>query len=462
MNHVHVPAHRKLLPVLLLILVFAAGCKKDTPVEPVPQTRTLLTSVSWQIVKALDISSSNAPPVDITQQVSVPFITFGTNGTFYSSAISGTWEFAENETKIIFKSSSLDASVSADILELKESRLRLKVTFAQTGQRQVLDVTFDSFKANLSPELSFETMWKEFDARYSFFDVKKINWDSVHSVFKPQVKSTTTDAELFQIMSSMLSIFKDGHVNLYTPIGTFAYSEWYTKYPPNFISSEALTKYLSKDYGTLANGYLRYGKISNDIGYIYIGPNLSGSSSDWTQAIDQIIDSLKNTKGIVIDIRNNGGGSDGLGMIVASRFCDRQRVYSYIQWRNGPKHTDFTQISPSVIQPAGKQQYLKPVALLTNRHCFSAAEGTILMLRVLPNVVTIGDTTGGGSGNPITLTLPNGWNYRLSRWIQYTADMEVFEGKGLAPKIPVSITQADFNAEKDKILEYAVSYLLNK
>lgn len=463
MNYVDIPAlFRRLIPVLILISFFSSGCKKDSPVDPVSRTRTLLTGTSWQIIKALDISSSPDSPADITQQLPISFITFGQDGTFSSALVSGTWELSEDETKIILKSSFFGDPVSADILELKESLMRLKMTSLLPEGQQMVEVTFTPFSTEFSPEVNFERIWKEFDLRYSFFEVKKINWDSVYSVYRPQVKSNTLGGELFQIMSSMLSILKDGHVNLYTPYGTFAYSDWHTKYPKNFISAEAVTKYLSRDYGTLAQGYLRYGKINDSIGYIYVGPNLMGSNTEWTKAIDQIIDSLKNTKGIIIDIRNNGGGSDGLGMIIASRFYDRQRTYSYISWRSGPKHTDFTQISPSAVQPAGKQQYLKPVALLTNRHCFSAAEGTILMFRVLPNVTTIGDTTGGGSGNPITLMLPNGWSYRLSRWIQYTADKEVFEGRGLPPKIPVSISEADFNAGKDAILEYAVSYLTNK
>lgn len=461
MNYPDIPLFRKFLPVLLILLFIAAGCKNDPPAESISQTRRLLTGTSWKITKALDIGSNPAAPIDITLQMPISFLTFGSNGTFSSSNISGTWEFAEGETKITLNSIDFGVPVSADILELTENLMRLKMTFMQPDSTRILEVRFAPFKPDFSPEVNFEEIWKEFDARYSFFTVKKINWDSVYSFYRPQVKSNTTDGELFQIMSNMLRTFKDGHVNLYTPLGTFAYSDWYTKHPQNFISSSAITKYLSKDYGTLVSGNMRYGKI-NDLGYIYIGPNLVGSDADWTKAMDKVMDSLKNTKGIVIDIRNNGGGSDGLGMIVASRFCDRQRIYSYTSWRLGPKHNDLTIPAAQTITPASRQLYLKPVALLTNRRCFSAAEGTILMFRVLPNVTTIGDTTGGGSGNPVTLLLPNGWSYRLSRWIQYTADMEVFEGTGLAPKIPVGISQEDLNAGKDAILEYAVSYLTNK
>jgi C-terminal processing protease CtpA/Prc len=81
------------------------------------------------------------------------------------------------------------------------------------------------------------------------------------------------------------------------------------------------------------------------------------------------------------------------------------------------------------------------------------------MMKALPNVTVIGDTTGGGSANPITLTLPNGWSYRVSRWIQYTAQKTIFEGIGLPPNIPLWISPADSAAGRDAILERAIQFL---
>jgi C-terminal processing protease CtpA/Prc len=262
-----------------------------------------------------------------------------------------------------------------------------------------------------------------------------------------------------QVMSSMLSNLKDGHVNLTTPYGTYAYTGWYSQYPTNFISTTAVAHYFSADYGTTAGGYLRYARIADSIGYIYIGPNLLGDQTLWSQAIDVIINTLKECKGIIVDIRNNGGGNDALGNIVAGRFADQLRVYSYVRYRSGPSHSDFTDYQAVTIEPQGPRQFTKPVALLTNRHCFSSAEGTILMMKALPNVTVIGDTTGGGSANPITLTLPNGWSYRVSRWIQYTAQKTIFEGTGLPPNIPLWISSADAIAGRDAILERAIQFL---
>lgn len=350
--------------------------------------------------------------------------------------------------------------MTAKILELSAAVFHFTITTPSTNLPMPVDLSFTAQPpASSSPPANFEALWKEFDTQYSFFVIKNINWDSLHTIYQRQVTSQSTDTQLFQILSSMLGVLKDPHVSLTAPFGTYHYTGWYDRFPTNFLGTTAITRYLLNDYGTAAGGYMRYGKISGDLGYLSIGPNLNGDAGVWGQAIDVIIDSLKGMKGIIVDIRNNGGGNDGLGNIVAGRFADQQRTYSYTKTRNGPLHTDFTDYQVHTIQPQGFRQFLKPVALLTNRRCLSSAEGTILMFKALPNVKMIGDTTGGGSANPATLTLPNGWSYRVSRWIQYTAQKTIFEGTGLPPDIPLWITPADSAVGRDVILERAIQYL---
>lgn len=445
--------------ITLLVLLYAAtipfGCKNAT--EPVVSRTDLLTATPWQIQKAVVPGS---PPTDITNQISYLTITFTKDGKYTTAVISGTWEFIEQEKKILFDKNS-STQYTGEIMELSASAFRMTIANPPLSGASLIDITFTPAPAatNTSPTINFDTLWKEFDNRYSFFEIKKINWDSLYAVYRPQVTSQTSDNQLFQIMSQLLANLKDGHVNLATPFGSYYYNRWYAKYPTNFLGLNAVARYFVADYGSLAGGMMRYGKVTSDIGYLYIGPNLMGDIGVWSQAIDVVIDALKGMKGIIVDIRSNGGGNDGLGAIVASRFADQQRAYSYIRWRQGPKHSDFTDFQAATIAPQGVFQYKGPVVLLTNRSCFSSAEGTILMFRVLPNVTSIGDTTGGGSANPIALQLPNGWSYRVSRWIQYTAQKTVFEGIGLPPDIPVRISVADSAAGRDAILERAIQRL---
>ena len=439
--------------------MFLAGCKSSSPVESTFSKTDLLTGTVWVLQKALALGPSPGQTTDITSQFPYLSMAFTKDGKYQTAVHSGTWQFIDNETSILIDKDS-SSQMTAKIVELSASTFHFTIATPTVSLPMPVDLSFAPQQmAVSSAATNFETLWKEFDTRYSFFEVKKINWDSLHGVYGAQVSSQMSDGQLFQILSAMLGVLKDGHVNLITPVGTYFYTGWYTRYPTNFLGTTAIARYLSSDYGTTAGGYMRYGKISGDLGYLYIGPNLTGDAVVWGQAIDVIMDSLKATRGIVVDIRNNGGGNDGLGNIVAGRFADQQRTYGYIRWRNGPLHSDFTDYQAGTVQPQGPRQFTKPVALLTNRHCFSSAEGTILMFKALPNVTVIGDTTGGGSANPISLTLPNGWSYSVSRWIQYTAQKTVFEGAGLPPDIPQWITPADSAAGRDAILERAILHL---
>ena len=449
-----------LLSLAVLFAFLLPACESTT--EPTPPRWELLTSTLWRSEKVLVLGPLQGQSTDITSSFPAFTISFGKEGTYASVLQSGTWELIENDTKILFDK-GLISQTTGEIVELDRTRFRMKLTLPLNDQPTPLEMAFTPSETPITgnaPELNFETLWSEYDTRYSFFGLKKINWDSLHSVYRPQVTEMTGDPALFQIMASMLDHLKDGHVNLITPFGSYAYRGWYSNYPTNFPGMSAVARYLTTDYGTTAGGAMRYGKISTDIGYLYVGPNFTGNHDLWSQGIDRVIDSLKNMNGIIIDIRSNGGGSDALARIVASRFADQVRVFSYIKWKNqGPNHNDFTDMQPLTLEPAGVRRFLKPVALLTNRRTFSSAEEAVLMMRVMSHVTVVGDTTGGGSGNPIILQLPNSWTYWVPRWIMYTAEQTAYEGTGLPPDIPLWITPADSAAGRDAILERAIQHL---
>jgi Peptidase family S41/Tricorn protease C1 domain len=308
-----------------------------------------------------------------------------------------------------------------------------------------------------TPVTNFDLLWSDFDKTYSFFELKKMNWDSVYQVYRPKVNSSTSNYALFQIMSDMLATLKDGHVNLYMNNQTnFSYD--FTKGKPvNFpgfpsIASKYVTNYQS-------NGVVGFGSIGANVGYIIISSFGSSSTSDKYYYIDAAIEKLGGKKGLIIDVRSNGGGSDINASIISSRFMDQKRLFRYLRYRNGRAHNNFTDFMPDYIDKDGEKQFTGSVIILTNRSCFSSTEGFILQMKTMPNVMMVGDTTGGGSGNPIARELPNGWTYRFSRWIVYKSDKTTFEGKGLIPDVPVWIGQQDRDNGVDTILEKAIQML---
>ena len=162
---------------------------------------------------------------------------------------------------------------------------------------------------------------------------------------------------------------------------------------------------------------------------------------------------LPGARSLIVDIRNNRGGSPSLALEIAGRFTDRERVFGYLRLRNGPAHGDFTDYLTETVGPVGAHQFTGEVFLLTNRQVISAAEQFVLAMKTQPTVIVVGDTTAGASGGPIVRELANGWTYQMSEWIEYTPDRRIFEGIGLPPDVAIKPTAAAAVNGRDLVFE---------
>lgn len=312
----------------------------------------------------------------------------------------------------------------------------------------------DTDEYTVNPRENFEALWKILDENYCFFDYKAIDWDEVHSRYAVQIQDSMNQFELFDLMAKMLSELKDGHTNLYSSFNVARYWDWYKDYPPNFYE-ELNDAYLGKDY-KIAGG-MEYKKIANDrIGYVRYS---SFSSTLGESNLDYMFYHFKECQALVIDIRNNGGGSLANSERFASRFIQEKTNVGYIMHKTGKGHNDFSEPYPIVLEPTERIRWLRPVVVLTNRHCYSAANDFVMKMRMFPHVTIMGDKTGGGSGFPFTSELPNGWSVRFSACPMLDNEKQLTEF-GIEPDIPVSITESDLLGGKDTIIEEAILYLL--
>lgn len=312
----------------------------------------------------------------------------------------------------------------------------------------------DTDEYTVNPRENFEALWKILDENYCFFDYKAIDWDEVHSRYAVQIQDSMNQFELFDLMAKMLSELKDGHTNLYSSFNVARYWDWYKDYPPNFYE-ELNDAYLGKDY-KIAGG-MEYKKMANDrIGYVRYS---SFSSTLGESNLDYMFYHFKECQALVIDIRNNGGGSLANSERFASRFIQEKTNVGYIMHKTGKGHNDFSEPFPIVLEPTERIRWLRPVIVLTNRHCYSAANDFVMKMRMFPHVTIMGDKTGGGSGFPFTSELPNGWSVRFSACPMLDNEKQLTEF-GIEPDIPVSITESDLLGGKDTIIEEAILYLL--
>jgi len=313
---------------------------------------------------------------------------------------------------------------------------------------------------------NFEILWKTLDENYALFTAKRINWDSLHIVYGSKITTTTTESELWDIVTAMMSHLDDGHVVIVNKDRSKVFSASHMANIPatDFSLDLVKNKYLSTV--TVAGaGYLAYGKLrSANTGYIAISSfaaSNAGNGIDWAYDIDRAVQQLYDTDAMIIDVRNNGGGLRVTGNIINSAFIDRDLTYFYQRLKTGPGHDDFGAPRPISISPRpGVPRFTKRIVLLTNRFSGSGSEYTAQVFKNLSYSTQIGDTTFGAFGE-ITMVaqLPNGWTFWYPCTMTTTPDGRCPEGIGILPDILVRNTRADITAGNDKVLESAISYL---
>lgn len=302
---------------------------------------------------------------------------------------------------------------------------------------------------------NFDQLWTIFDEHYCFFRESGVDWDSVYRAYAPRVELCKTQRELFTLCSEMVNELRDGHVNLSSSFATSYYDKWWSDYPQNY-DWRVINQYYLNFNGVSIGGFT-YAILPQNIGYISL-PSFTNGIGEGN--LDNILSYLFTTDGLIIDVRDNGGGNITNVETWVSRFIDKKTFVGTIQHKTGKGHDDFSKPYAYYYYPAGEGHLLwgKPVVILTNRSTFSAANNFASIMRLLPNVTQIGDVTGGGCGMPLSFELPLGWGVRLSAAPVRDAEGNLTEF-GVTPDIRVDITPADIAAGRDPILDRAIAVL---
>ncbi len=299
---------------------------------------------------------------------------------------------------------------------------------------------------------NFDALWSIIDQHYCFFDYKGkeygLDWDAVRQEYSQRINDGMTSAQLFEVMGDMLAELRDGHVNLSRSADFSRYWSWYENYPSNF-SDTLNRRYLGTDY-KIASG-LKYRVLDDNIGYIYYE---SFNTAVGEGNLDDALSHMMLCRGLIIDIRNNGGGNLTTAERLAARFIDDETLVGYIQHKTGTGHSDFSAMEEQRLKPSSNVRWHKRVCVLTNRQVYSAANEFVKYMKCSPRVKVVGDRTGGGAGLPFTSSLPNGWVVRFSACPMYDRDRQSTEF-GIAPDYDCQLSQADVARGVDTIIEYA-------
>jgi len=308
---------------------------------------------------------------------------------------------------------------------------------------------FEAEIGSTDPFKNFEYLWKECDEKYSYFELKNVDWNSVKSEYSSKLYAGMSEDSLFKVMGGMLNELRDDHTNLVSYFNASVYKVD-LQGQDNFDWRIVVDNYIGPNYyitGPFTHNYLSNGQI----GYIRF-PAFTGTVDD--KNLDFILNKYKDTKGLILDLRENGGGASTDVFNILSRFVDTTTLVNYSRIKNGPGHADFSAPEPVYVQPYNGIRYNKKMAILTDRGTYSAGSFTALATKALDNIVMIGDTTGGGLGLPNGGQLPNGWTYRFSITQALTLDKKPDYENGVPPDIYVLFNWNDLT--KDEILERAM------
>jgi hypothetical protein len=308
--------------------------------------------------------------------------------------------------------------------------------------------------APMTPALAasaFDQLWTSFDKDYAMFALRpEVDWNALRDQFRSQAQACTSADEFAEVCAGLLRPLRDLHI-------------WMTlagQNVPVFDRPRAANSNPAAHVAILGSLHqqrrLTWAVTSDHIGFIAI----YGWDDDATPAdFQEILEHMRDTRGLILDVRLNGGGSEDLAKEVAARFVPKDFVYAYGQFRNGPRHSDLTEKRARVISPRGPWRYLRPVVLLIGQKCMSSNESFVGMMTGDPDLVTMGDHTCGSSGNPRLINLPLDMTVSVPQWIDFLPDGTPLDEKGFRPQMPFQPEAGAFEGQRDDLLTAALARL---
>ena len=306
----------------------------------------------------------------------------------------------------------------------------------------------------LHPEqnaLAMERLRALIDERYSYRDRLDLDWDALFRAHHDGIVETTTGEAFALRLSRMLAAAEDGHVSVQSQQVSFGTSD--RQAIPNIHYGGLLMAMpgLKRGQGVIG------GRLRDDIGYMLI-PSWSGQPEQFEQLYD-VLEELDDTKGLVIDVRPNGGGDESLAQEFAGCFIVENTPYAKHVWRDMDASGGFSSVVTRVMVPSDDRPiYTGKVVVLMGPGCMSSCEAFLMMMRAVEGTVLIGEHSFGSSGNPRAYELGNGVSVTLPSWKAMTLDGEPFEGIGIAPDIEIIAQPADLEWE-DTLLTKAVEVI---
>jgi carboxyl-terminal processing protease len=302
----------------------------------------------------------------------------------------------------------------------------------------------------------YTLLWNLFNDEYVGFALKQTDWDALFEEYLAQAQALDSREEMTALTIALLGNLEDCNVSLFDPSWN-QIPAFEPEISVNF-DMDVLMSYLEPGgYQWMQTGIWGYCLAGPDsVPYFVV--------SSWDPSLnislfDNVLLPLLEEPGVIIDLRMNSLGAQGPASNFVRRFVDQIRVGHMDQERSGSESHELADPVPVNLIPRG-WHFQGQVVLLTGETNSGVCEMFICDMGELPNVISVGDTTlGAGNWSFQYRELVDGWRVSCPTLTLLRADSTPVEGNGVPPDIFVDVTEDDFQAGIDPVLEYAFEYL---
>ncbi|OUJ76054.1 S41 family peptidase [Hymenobacter crusticola] len=216
-----------------------------------------------------------------------------------------------------------------------------------------------------------------------------------------------------------------------------------TRYPANKLN-------LALNTGTPSPLLDPWRLLPNNVGYLSLG-------TIKLEKLPTIMEAAKNTKGLVIDIRNYP--AEFVVFALSQYLLKRPAPFVKFSQPATMYPGVFTNLGPLYVRPGKDKLYQGKVVILVNELTQSQAEYTTMALRTAPNATVVGSTTAGADGNVSQIILPGNIPTMITGLGVYYPDGRETQRVGIVPDVEVKPTIRGIKEGRDEVLEKAVQLI---
>jgi carboxyl-terminal processing protease len=277
------------------------------------------------------------------------------------------------------------------------------------------------------------------------FVVKTIDDDTVEQIAAPIKKRKESPAAIHARITAFVNERFLGQLG---SAARLVYLDESDRTRETTIKREKLPGEMSPNIGDFPSLYTEFEtkRLTDGIGYLrfnFFLPILN-------QRIRAAVRSMSDAPGIIIDLRGNPGGFDGVGQGLAGLLVDKQVSLGTSRSRQGYENY--------VVYPQ-KNPYAGPVVILVDCMSGSASESFSGGMQAIGRAVVVGEKSGGGDLDASIDTLPTGALLLYAYADFVTPNGVSLEGRGVIPDIEVKLTRASLLSHTDPQLEAAINYI---